>query len=148
MASKRNREQRENRNTKSRATSYRNHESLPSAVLTAITQDWFPGFLNAVTALISDHALRFGAIQFFCANLETVGYALEDTRAGASSDVVDSTPGASRVRVITVMSSSCPKATAASVACLASGWVAISARRRSKLKISPAALRASSKPSV
>ncbi len=68
--------------------------------------------------------------------------------SGASRDVVDSMPLARRVMVRTVMSSSWPKATAASVACLASGFVARSWWRRSKLKISPAASRASSRPSV
>jgi hypothetical protein len=57
-------------------------------------------------------------------------------------------PISSRVSVNTVMSSSLPTATAASAACRASGFVAISASTRLEPKSSPAVLRASSKPSV
>jgi hypothetical protein len=73
---------------------------------------------------------------------------MHPTVSGWSPEATGDHAFASRVRVTTVMSSSWPNATAASEACAASAPEANSVCSRSKLKISPEGVRASSRPSV
>ena len=67
---------------------------------------------------------------------------------GSLSRVPDFSPAAGRVSVSTVMSSSCPKATASSEAWVALGRAPNNTFRRSNPYSSPEGLRASSRPSV
>src|SRR5882757_6355616 len=110
-------------------------EVIPSARTTAVARITLPEAAQSRLPSRSKEETfqeEEGRPEAIFAGAAADGYsAVAGSRNGVVSEVVDSSPAASRVSVSTVISSSCPKATAASEACWADGRDANSVCKRS-----------------